>query len=115
MATEIPRYQSATPLGGESVIGFSGDVETHINWSAQASDDPPETVLAFYEQQLGEANERKGQQEALWRFPSEQPERVLHVLPIQTQGPHHQFKVKWPPSAQTAIIVSDISRRPPEK
>src|SRR5574337_1027168 len=62
MAIEIPRYQSATPLGGESVIGFSGDVETHINWSAQATDDPPDTVLAFYEQRLGEANERKGQQ-----------------------------------------------------
>ena len=99
----FPPYHPAILLGTQSVVGQNHE---HILWHAYATDDAPETVAAFYQRALGDTGLTIMGQEAIWRLPAE----ALHILPISADGPHLVFRDAWPASAQTAIIISQMSR-----
>jgi hypothetical protein len=105
---DIPRYEPATMLGSQIVIGEDA---SHLNWHAYVTDDPPAVVKAFYEQALGATTTPNNDDEGIWRFPPERPRDVLHVLPITADGPHQTFRDKWAASAKTVIIVAHMERR----
>jgi hypothetical protein len=107
---EIPVYPAAMRIGGESSIAISNAKPVHLHWSAYASDDDVDVVLAFYRQQLGAATEAPNSADATWRFPADAPTRTLHVLPIHAPGVHQQFQAQWPTTAQTAIIIAHMAR-----
>jgi hypothetical protein len=103
----FPRYDTAILLGTQSVVGQNRE---HLLWHAYATDDAPETVAAFYQRALGTNGLTIMGQETIWRLPAERPVEVLHILPIDADGPHLVFRHPWPASARTAIIVSHLSR-----
>lgn len=82
----------------------------HISWAGYYSVEPVEKVVRHYLQVLGAANHEKEDDEDVWRFPVDVPERVLAVT--GPQGAFPRAQCDEPPATARAIVIISTMTRP---
>lgn len=79
-----------------------------ITWRARVTNDPPEKVVAWFEERFGPGQPSENG-EVVWRDDPEHPKDVGSVMPVGSPGPH-QDGTKIPDGAQTVILTSTMTR-----
>ncbi|MFO0614260.1 MAG: hypothetical protein U0414_16855 [Polyangiaceae bacterium] len=79
-----------------------------ITWHARVTSDPPEKVVAWFEERFG-PGQRTENGEVVWRDDPEHTKDVGSVMPIDAPGPHHDG-TKIPEGARTVILTSSMTR-----
>jgi hypothetical protein len=81
-----------------------------IHQDGLASADPPAQVIEAFHKLLGDAGlERRGPEQALWRFPAQHPRRVLHVMPVSAPEARALCPDRLPGGTRTVVSASSLS------
>ena len=116
--TKIPQYPSSEPLNGQTMSSVGGGGGMVQNWSTA---DPPEAVVAFFEQRLGVANEwgTGSGFAAKWRFDSADEEEKggerLEIWPAVGSYPFRDDPTAAPPAGTRSIIHQSSFYAPARK
>jgi len=110
-AGAIPLYPHATRLCGGHVTAApgTGGSGPHIEWTAYASADAPDTVVAWYERQLGTGIRRREGRQDVWRVPPDRPTAILNVSAPAHAGPIAGCTERPAASARTVLVVSSMA------
>lgn len=108
---ELKPYPGAKAFCTQHVSGARGPdgPGPHIIWTGYASPDPPATVVAYYQRELGREQHRREGKKDIWRVPQERPERVLTVSAAAEGAPPSPCQPP-PASAATVIVISTMVR-----
>lgn len=100
-------YPGSAKYCDEHVVGGPGG--SQLNWTGYHTTDPVEKVVGFYMKLYGSGNHVRLNDEDVWRFPPEKPERVLSVANPKDAPPSNLCK-PVPKTAQTVVIISTLTR-----
>ena len=105
---EFPVYPGARHFCGGSVTGGPGS--GHISWETYQSSDNVQDVVEYYVGALGAENRDHSETSDTWRFPADQPTRVLSIEKPGTRDRVPWDKCKLPSGARTILSFSTMTR-----
>jgi hypothetical protein len=110
---DIPSYPKAQRICSGHVSGSptpGGAAGPHVEWTAYASLDAPETVVAWYEHRLARGLHRREGRQDIWRVPFDRPRAVLTVSTPVDAAPLTGCTERPAAPARTVIVMSTMAR-----